>query len=108
MVTFLGTPNMLVTLKPPIGTIKHVRFDTKGEFTTDNERMIQRFHHKFDSMPAVGEPTEELTDDLEYQDHGTGDTESKSKVWNCNQCEFQTDNKGVLLAHKKTEHPKEG
>jgi hypothetical protein len=104
MVTFIGTPNMLVTLKPPIGTIKHVRFDTKGEFTTDNERMIQRFHHKFDSMPATGEPTEELTDDLEYQDHGTGET----KQFTCKKCEFTTESKGDLMVHYRKDHPKEG
>lgn len=97
---------MLVRLNPPIGRIKHVRFDSKGEFTTDNERMIQRFHHKFDSIPAIDkEPTEEMTDDLELQEHIK---EPKGKVWHCNQCDFESDNKGVLLAHKKDEHPKEG
>lgn len=106
MVTFKSTPNMLVTLNPPIGTIKHVRFDAKGDFTTDNERVIQRFHHTFDSVPAVGvEPTEEMTDDLELQEQPE---ETKTKTWHCNQCEFESENKGVLLAHKKAEHPKEG
>lgn len=106
MVTFRGTPNMLVVLNPPIGRIKHVRFDANGEFTTENERMIQRFHHKFDSLPAIDkEPTEEMTDDLELQEH---QEEFKTKVWHCNQCEFESDNKGLLLDHKKADHPKEG
>lgn len=105
MVKFIGTPNMLVTLKPPIGTTKHIRFDANGEFNTENEHLINRLYHKFDSVPVKGaEPSEELTDDLELQDHHE---ESKSKVWRCNQCEFESDNKGVLLAHKKAEHPKE-
>jgi hypothetical protein len=104
MVTFKGTPNMLVVLKPPIGTTKHVRFDGNGNFTTENERMIQRFHHKFDSVPTPGAvPTEELDDDVELQDHG----QPVTKQYNCNQCDFTSENKGVLLAHKKTEHPKE-
>lgn len=104
MVTFLGTPNMLVRLVPPIGNIKHIRFDPKGEFTTENERMIQRFHHKFDSLPAIGKkPTEEMTDDLELQL-----TPEPVKQYHCNQCEFASENKGFLLAHKKQEHPKEG
>lgn len=104
MVTFVGTPNMLVRLVPPIGNIKHIRFDQNGEFTTENERMIQRFHHKFDSVPAEGkEATEEMTDDLELQEI----VQPTTKQYNCNQCEFTSENKGVLLAHKKSEHPKE-
>lgn len=103
MVTFKGTPNMLVVLNPPIGTIKHVRFDVNGEFNTENERMIQRFHHKFDSIPTNKPPSEELTDDVEYQDHG----QSSAKQYKCDKCDFTSENKGVLLAHKKSEHPKE-
>lgn len=104
MVTFIGTPNMLVTLKPPIGTTKHVRFDAKGEFTTDNERMIQRFHHKFDSVPAAGaEPTEELTDDLELQEH----MQEESKQFPCKKCEFLAANKSELMVHYRKDHPKE-
>lgn len=104
MVTFKGPPMELVRLVPPIGTIKHVRFDENGEFTTENEQMIKRFHHKFDSIPTNGKQvSEELTDDIEYQDHG-----QQSKKFKCNQCEFSSENKGALLAHKKSEHPKEG
>lgn len=104
MVTFKGTPNMLVVLNPPIGTIKHVRFDANGEFTTDNERMIKRFHHKFDSIPAKGRQlSEELMEDIELQDHG----QPNVKQYRCNKCDFISENKGDLLSHKKSEHPKE-
>lgn len=104
MVTFKGTPMMLVRLIPPVGTIKYVRFDDNGEFTTDNEQMITRFHHKFDSIPANGKQvSEELADDIEYQDHG-----QQVKKYKCNQCEYSSDNKGELLSHKKSDHPKEG
>lgn len=104
MVTFVGEANMLVRLNPPIGNIKHIRFDAKGEFNTENEHMIQRFHHRFDSRPSDNEPTEEMTDDIEFQYHG----QQNVKQYHCNQCEFASENKGVLLAHKKSEHPKEG
>ncbi|MFD0673927.1 hypothetical protein [Cohnella sp. GCM10027633] len=103
MVTFKGTPNMLVRLEPPVGTTRHVRFDDKGEFTTENELLIKRFHHKFDSVPAKGKETSDISDDVEYQDHGQTD-----KKYKCNQCDFKSDNKGELMAHKKSEHPKEG
>lgn len=103
MVTFIGEPNMLVRLNPPIGNIKHVRFDAKGEFNTENELMIQRFHHRFDSCPSNNTATEGMTDDLEFQDHG----QLSIKLYHCNKCDFTSENKGVLLAHKKSEHPKE-
>lgn len=103
MVTFIGEPNMLVRLIPPIGNIKHVRFDAKGEFNTENERMIQRFHHKFDSRPSENEATEELTDDLELQDHG-----NVEKSFPCKKCEFTADSKANLMVHYRKEHPKEG
>lgn len=84
MKTFIGEPNLVVRFNPPIGLIKHVKFDDKGEFTTDNERIINRFMSKFDSVPVKEEV----------------------KEFNCKKCEFRTDNKGALLAHYRSEHPK--
>ena len=80
MIKFKGEPNLTVRFNPPIGLIKHVKFDDKGEFTTDNERIIKRFMSKFDSVLAK-----------EYQ---------------CKKCEFKTDNTGTLLAHYRSAHPK--
>ena len=87
MIKFKGEPNLTVRFNPPIGLVKHVKFDDKGEFTTDNERIIKRFMSKFDSVPYKEEQTEQ------YQ---------------CKKCDFETDNKGALLAHYKSEHPKGG
>jgi hypothetical protein len=106
MVTFLGTPHMLVTLNPPIGNIKRLRFDENGEITTENERVIKRFHHKFDSKPANGgkeQAVEEVND-------GSLDitNEVKEESHACKKCNFTTDNKGLLMAHYRSEHPKEG
>lgn len=101
MVTFKGTPNMLVRLNPPVGRLSYVRFDAHGEFTTDNARMIQRFHHKFDSLPTDKDHTEEVNEhDLELQE--------QVKVLACKKCDFTTGSKGLLLAHYRAEHPKEG
>jgi len=50
---------MLVRFNPPIGNIKYVRFDENGEFKTDNERIIKRFKHKFDSVPVKNEVEKE-------------------------------------------------
>lgn len=103
MVTFIGEPNLLVRLNPPIGNIKHVRFDVKGEFNTENELMIQRFHHRFDSCPSNNTATEGMTDDLEYQDHG----KMEIKQYTCKNCDFTTIKKGDLMVHYRQNHPKE-
>lgn len=83
MVKFKGTPNLLVRFNPPIGNIKHIRFDENGEYQTDNKRIIKRFSHKFDSVPV-----------------------KEVKSYKCKKCDFTTDNKGELMAHYRTEHPK--
>lgn len=80
---FKGEPNLTVNFNPPIGLLKHVQFDENGEFTTDNERVIARFHHHFDSVPV------------------------KTESFSCKKCDFTTDNKGLLMSHYRSEHPKE-
>lgn len=80
----MGEPNLTVRFNPPIGTLKHVKFDENGEFTTDNERVIARFKHKFDSVPV------------------------KQEQFSCKKCDFATDNRGLLMAHYRSDHPKEG
>lgn len=79
MKTFKGEPNHLVRFYPPIGNIAYVRFDENGEYTTDNERIIQRFMHKFDSVPAG---------------------------FSCKKCGFKTTNKSELMLHYRQNHPK--
>ncbi|OMF38775.1 hypothetical protein BK133_00800 [Paenibacillus sp. FSL H8-0548] len=104
MVKFIGEPHLLVNVKPPIGTIKHIRFDANGEFITGNELLILRMHHRFDSVPAVGsEPSEEMTDDLELQINEF--TETKQYI--CKKCDFTTAGKGDLMVHYRQAHPKE-
>jgi hypothetical protein len=104
MVKFIGEPHLLVNVKPPIGTIKHIRFDANGEFITEDERLITRMHHQFDSAPADGsDPTEELTDDLELQINEFADT----KHFICKKCDYTTASKGDLMVHYRQNHPKE-
>lgn len=105
MVTFKGPPHMLVTLNPPIGNIKRVRFDANGEFSTENERVIKRFHHRFDSLPASKGTEEQAIEGIEEGDQL--DSREPLKHYRCNQCDFSSENKGVLLSHKKENHQKE-
>jgi hypothetical protein len=51
MIKFTAEPNLLINFSPPIGEIKRVQFDNKGEYFTDNQRIIDRFKHKYDSVP---------------------------------------------------------
>lgn len=86
--TFKGEPNLLVRFQPPIGNIQHVRFNEKGEFTTGNERVIQRFMHRFDSVPV----TEEVSTPEE-------------RTFACKQCVETFETKSELLSHYRKTHP---
>ncbi len=81
MKTFIGTPDMLVRLRQPIGTLKHFRFNENGHFSTDNPKLITRIGQKFEELVTV-------------------------ESFVCNKCEFTTDNKGLLMSHYRKDHPK--
>lgn len=87
MTTFTGNPNELVRLVPQLRNTRHVRFNAEGKITTDNPKLIARLSRKF---------------------RAEEETVDSAKSYRCDKCEFTDANKGVLLAHKKTEHPKEG
>lgn len=50
---FAGTPNMLVRLRTPVGRIKFFRFDEKGQFTTDNKKLIKRVSQRYEIVPTT-------------------------------------------------------
>lgn len=91
---FFGQPNMLVKerkkkyfsgeiIQKPL-----FRFDEKGEYITDDERIIEKLKSRFDHVPYEEPKTEGI------------------KVYKCNKCKFETENKGDLLAHYR-KHKKE-
>ena len=84
---FYGTPNMLVRIKN-LKPFRSIRFDDKGEFETDNPRLAARLKTRFEVK------TEPKTEQKAEQEH------------KCKKCDYKTDNKGELLAHYRTEHPK--
>lgn len=91
MRTFKAEPNHLVRFNPPIGNIKFAKFDENGLYSTDNERIIKRFYHAFDSVPGLSVVEEE----------------PEGKTYKCKQCDYTTQNKGELMAHYRADHPKE-
>lgn len=104
MVKFIGEPFQLVRFNPPIGLLKYVRFDACGEYVTEDERVIKRFQHHFDSVPAEGEKeTPELPeDDLQLERQ-----QDETKQFTCKKCDYVTENRGELMAHYRQNHPKE-
>jgi hypothetical protein len=107
MRTFTGDPNLLVRFNPPIGNIPHIRFNDKGEFTTGNERVIQRLMHKFDSVPVTIKQTTQVEMNVSEQETQVEmplleqDVSKEGKTYTCKLCEFTTDNRVLLMQHYK-------
>lgn len=64
-------------------------FDSEGFYETDNELLIKVLSQRFDVVPDAEPELEE------------------SKLCHCKKCDFVTDNKGILMQHYKTVHPKD-
>jgi hypothetical protein len=85
---FYGTPNSLVKerrKKPFSKEVKKIplfRFDKNGEYTTSDDKLIQKLKKKF-----------------KY--------EEEVKLKHCKKCNFTCNNQGELLAHYREIHPKE-
>ena len=84
---FGGVPNQRVRIKQTKQRINHrfpkvIKFDKRGIYETESELMIKLLKERF---PIVPNP-----------------------VYKCKKCDFETENKGLLLAHYKVEHPTGG
>lgn len=84
---FYGQPNSLVRemRRKPFSTeyeFKPIfRFDEKGEYSTSDDRLIQKLKKKF-----------------KYEEE---------KTYKCKKCDYKTSNKGELLAHYRANHKEE-
>jgi hypothetical protein len=94
---FYAEPNLLVRVNKNIPSnrrMKAFRFDENGIFETENIRLIallkKRF--KFEEVTKQEEIKEEIIEEV---------TEEK-KVYSCKHCNYETNNKGELLAHYRT------
>lgn len=92
---FYGTPNQLVNIRErklgKLVTKPKFRFDENGEYETEDMDLIERLkpHFKHDNNAVNNEKTIEC-----------------DKKFICKKCGFETENRGVFLAHCKKEHPK--
>ena len=94
---FRGTPNLLVRFTKKNmrnGRKIGVRFDKDGIYETENPRIIKAFKAKF----------EVIEEDVVENEPVKVEVVEEVKVYNCKKCDFETDNKGTLMAHYRKEH----
>jgi hypothetical protein len=114
MIKFFGEPLKVITSKA--SGMPMFRFDTKGEFITDDPVIIERAMGFFDYIPMKAEVTGEKVEKtftvlpltITTKDDGENVEVEKpiEKMFKCKKCDFETDNMGKLLAHMRAEHPK--
>ena len=102
---FYGTPNMGVyerKNRKDVGKIKRpkllFRFDSNGEFVTDDEKLIARLLPRFEhdgTITTVEEKSVEA-DKVEIN------------LRHCKKCDFTCETQGQLLKHYREEHAKGG
>jgi hypothetical protein len=95
---FKGEPNLYVriankSVKRLTGK-KGFYFDNNGIYETDNEILCR-------VLPQHFEVLEETAPKKEKEE------KTAEKKYKCKQCDFETANKGELMAHYKENHPKE-
>jgi len=104
MYKFFGKPLKEVLSKVTKKVV--FRFDTKGEFITDDPKIIERAMGYFDYIPMKAEPIgERFKKGTPIKEENNVKGEEIKKAYQCKQCDFETDNKGELLAHYR-EHKK--
>lgn len=121
MIKFFGEP-----LKEILSKNTHkvlFRFDTKGEFVTDDPEIIKRAMGFFDYLPMKATPDGERVKktfvetpmtitvkgaavEKQAEKQEPQQTEQPKETLKCKKCDFETDNKGLLMAHYREMHPK--
>lgn len=70
------------------------RFDEKGEYVTGDEKLIVKLKSRFDHIPIV-----------QQVEQANKEVVGKHV---CKKCDKLFENTGLLLAHYREKHPKEG
>ena len=107
---FFGEPGQLVRFTRKNmrnGRKIGFRFDDKGEYVTENKRLIQalktRFKYEDEELPF-----EDKTEAYKASYDATDSIEElplldvEEVKFKCKKCDFTTDNKGSLMAHYRT------
>lgn len=77
------------------------RFDTLGQFITEDEEIIARAKGHFDYLELKAEPVGTKIKKTVVVPVMTITTKDDNP-FACKKCDFKTDNKGLLMAHYKT------
>ena len=93
---FKGEPNLYVRISNKmyqrITGVKGFIFDSNGRYETENANVCKILSQHFEAVEPTKEPIKE---------------EIKDNVYKCKKCDFETDNKGELMAHYRKNHKKE-
>lgn len=107
MYKFFGEKNKEV--KNVIGNIVF-RFDSKGEFITDDPALIERTKSHFDYIEmkaeVVGEKVKVAIETPKLTITNNLEKETKEAKFKCKKCDYATDDQGELMRHYK-DHKKE-
>lgn len=110
MIKFFGPPLKEIMSKKTNKVI--FRFDTKGEFITDDPEIIERAMGYFDYLELKAEPVGEKVGKTHFvpamtiTTKGQEETKEENKK-HCKKCDFICNNQGELLSHYREAHPKE-
>lgn len=124
MYKFFGTPQQ--EIKSKLSGKILFRFDSLGEFITEDEEIIKRALGFFDYIKLKAEvisekvaktvTTPQMTITTKDEEKAKQikeeikdeiiDEGKEVKIYKCKHCDFETENKGTLLAHYRT-HKKE-
>lgn len=108
---FYGNPNQLVKSRHKVLFENRVdfkplfRFNDKGEYITDDEKLIEKLKSRFDHKPYIEETIlsegKSEVDNLPSKEKEAPQNENKSEIFKCKKCDFKGTSKGQLLAHYK-------
>jgi len=74
-------------------------FDENCELETEDKEVIRQLLNIY----RHEEVKEESAEEVEGKED---EAESEKTMFNCKKCDFETDNKGLLMAHYREIHPK--
>jgi len=101
---FKGEPNLYVRISNKmyqrITGVKGFIFDSNGRYETENANVCKILSQHFEAVePTKEHIKQEIAEPIKE--------EIKDNVYKCKKCDFETDNKGELMAHYRKNHKKE-
>ena len=80
-------------------------FDENCELETEDKEVIRQLLNIYRHEEVKEESAEEV-EAKEVEEVKEDETDSEKTMFHCKKCDFETDNKGLLMAHYREIHPK--